>query len=353
MKQNYKEEEKIYLNPVGLANLSRYQRINNYKSFKKASLFNSCYMNASIQCLFRIDGFVKKIIQANEGSLVLATKKLIYDMQKPNNNYNQCSVLDIKKAMGEKNEKYNDKFQEDANEFITNYLNYLIEETRDFANKIDWICKKGDEEFFNKFYRKFFKRNGTSFIIDLFYGVIRTEYYCKKCKGIFNIKFSSFNILEIPVIEQYSFENNEPLNVQNLIENFISEKDDMDEICSKCRTTVKMKTSINSLPKCLIIYFNKEEYQKTNNIDIPKTIDMKNYVYDKSLIKDNDCYYNLKGIIFYSNYTSKVGHYKAACLVNNTDNEKWYYFDDNNVKTDKNLLRIYDDENPYLLFYEK
>ena len=26
---------------------------------------------------------------------------------------------------------------------------------------------------------------------------------------------------------------------------------------------------------------------------------------------------------------------------------------DNNVKTDKNLLRIYDDENPYLLFYEK
>ena len=55
----------------------------------------------------------------------------------------------------------------------------------------------------------------------------------------------------------------------------------MDEICSKCRTTVKMKTNINSLPKCLIIYFNKEEYQKTNNIDIPKTIDMKNYVYDK------------------------------------------------------------------------
>jgi len=35
MKQNYKEEEKIYLNPVGLANLSRYQRINNYKFLRK------------------------------------------------------------------------------------------------------------------------------------------------------------------------------------------------------------------------------------------------------------------------------------------------------------------------------
>ena len=352
MIQNYGKTEKIYLNPVGLVNLSRYQRINNYKSYKKKNLFNSCYMNASMQCLFRIDGFVNKIIQYDKGNLTLATKKIIYDMQKPN--IKQCSVLDIKNAMGEKNEKYNDEFQEDANEFITNYLNYLIEETKDFVNELDWNYKKEDEKFFNKFYRKFFKRNGTSFIIDLFYGVFRTEYYCKKCKDIFNIKFSSFNILEIPVTEKNSFENNGPLNVQNLIENFISEKDDMDKICTKCGITVKMKTSINSLPKCLIIYFNKDDYQdNTNKINIPKTINMKNYVYDESLIKDNDYYYNLKGIIFYSNFSSKAGHYKAACLVNNTDNEKWYYFDDNNFKTDKNLLRIYDDDNPYLLFYEK
>lgn len=353
MKPKSDKEQKIYLHPVGLVNLSRYQRINNYKSFKNASLFNSCYMNASIQCLFRLDGFVKRILQYDEGNLVLATKKLIHNMQNPGNKFNQCSVLEIKKAMGEKDEKYNDEFQEDANEFITNYLNYLIEETKDFV-KINWICQNGDEEYFYKFYQKFFKRNGSSFFIDLFYGVFRTEYYCKKCKGIFNIKFSSFNILEIPVTEKYSFKNNEPLNVQNLIENFISEKDDMGEICSKCKITVKMKTSINSLPKCLIIYFNRDNYQDGNNkITIPKTINMKNYVFDQSLIKDNNYYYNLKGIIFYSNYSSKFGHYKAACLVNNIDEEKWYYFDDNDVKIDKNFLRIYDDDNPCLLFYEK
>ena len=353
MKPKSDKEQKIYLHPVGLVNLSRYQRINNYKSFKNTSLFNSCYMNASIQCLFRIDGFVKKILQYDEGNLVLATKKLIHNMQNPGNKFNQCSVLEIKKAMGEKDEKYDDEFQEDANEFIINYLNYLIEETKDFV-KINWICQNGDEEYFYKFYQKFFKRNGSSYFIDLFYGVFRTEYYCKKCKDIFNIKFSSFNILEIPVTEKYSFKNNEPLNVQNLIENFISEKDDMGEICSKCKITVKMKTSINSLPKCLIIYFNRDNYQDGNNkITIPKTINMKNYVFDQSLIKDNNYYYNLKGIIFYSNYSSKFGHYKAACLVNNIDEEKWYYFDDNDVKIDKNFLRIYDDENPSLLFYEK
>ena len=354
MMQNYEKEEKIYLNPVGLVNLSRYQRINNYKSYKKSNLFNSCYMNASIQCLFRLDEFVKKIIQYDEGSLVLATKKLIYSMQKPNNK-KQCSVLDIKNAMGEKDEKYKDECQEDANEFITNYLNNLIEETNDDSVEINWICKEEDEEYFNKFYQKFFKRNRNSFIIDLFYGVFRTEYYCKKCKSTFNTKFSSFNILEIPASEIHSFKNIEPLYVQNLIENFISEKDDSGEYCTECKADVTMKTSINSLPKCLIIYLNKDDYHDSSNkINIPKTINMENYVYDKSLIKDENYYYHLKGIIFYSNYSSKCGHYKATCLVNNIDNEKkWFYFDDNNIKTDKNLLRIYDDENPCLLFYEK
>ena len=351
MKQNYEKEEKIELNPVGLVNLSRYQKVKNYKSFKKTSLFNSCYMNASIQCLFRMDRFINTIIKYDGGSLVSATKQLIYDMQQPNNN--QCSVIDIKNAMGEKEEKYNEEFQEDANEFITNYLNYLIEETRDFG-KFNWYYKPEDGTIFNKFHQRFLKRNGNSFIIDLFYGVFRTEYYCKKCKCVFNIKFSSFNILEIPVIEKDSFQNNESLNIKNLIENFISEKDDIGEICSRCRITIKIKTCLYSLPKCLIIYFNKDDYRdNTNKINISKTINMENYVYDKSLIQDNDYYYNLKGIIFYSKYSSKVGHYKAACFVNKEHDEKWYYFDDNNVKTDKNLLRIYDDENPYLLFYEK
>ena len=234
--QNYEKEEEIYLNPVGLVNLSRYQRINNYKSYKKYNLFNACYMNASIQCLFRIDKFVKNIIQYNKGSLVLATKELISDMQKPNNKKNLFSVLGIKNAMGEKDEKYKDEYQEDANEFITNYLNNLIEETNDDSVEIDWICKEEDEEYFKKFYQKFFKRNRNSFIIDLFYGVFRTEYYCKKCESTFNTKFSSFNILEIPASENPSFWNNEPLYVQNLIENFISEKDDKEEICEECKT---------------------------------------------------------------------------------------------------------------------
>jgi len=221
MKKKNGKEEKIKLNPIGLVNLSRYQKINNYKSFKKTSLLNSCYMNASIQCLFRIDRFVNNIIKYDGGNLVLATKQLIYDMQKHNNN--QCSVLDIKNAMGEKEEKYNEEFQEDANEFITNYLNYLIEETRDFG-QINWFYKIEDGGIFNKFYKRFQKRNGNSYIIDLFYWVFRTEYYCKNCKCIYNIKFNSFNILEIPVIEKHSFKKNESLNVQNLIRKFYLRK---------------------------------------------------------------------------------------------------------------------------------
>ena len=65
---------------------------------------------------------------------------------------------------------------------------------------------------------------------------------------------------------------------------------------------------------------------------------------------DGDFFYHLKGIVFYSDFSKKIGHFKSACLVNN---EKWYYFDDNTYETDKDLLRIYENENPSILFYEK
>ncbi len=348
------EKEEICINPVGLVNLSRYQLIKGYKHYKKTKLYNSCYINASIQCLFRFDRFVNEIMKydKNKGNLLIATKDLIHRMQTPkNNNKQQCSVLDIKKAMGEKYEKYIDDNQEDANEFISNYLNGLIEQTQDNI-EINWKCKKSDEEIFKKFYQKFIKKKGTSFILDLFYGVNRTESYCPKCNHTFAIKFNSFNILELPVTKkEFSNWNNKQIDMRDILKNFISEKEKENDRCPECNSDIKMRTNIHSLPKCLIIYFNKNYSEDEINIfDVPKTFNFQNFIYDKSFNKENNYIYDLKGIIFYSKYSSESGHYKSACLGND---KKWYYFDDNHIEVDKNLLRIYQDDNPTFLFYEK
>jgi len=249
--------------------------------------------------------------------------------------------------MGEKYEKYINDNQEDANEFISNYLNCLIEETKDNID-INWIYKKGDEEFFNKFHQKFVKKKGISFIVDLFYCLFRTESYCSKCKHTYSIKFNSFNILELPVKqEKYNFLNNKQLDMRDILKDFISEKNKENDICTKCKRELKIKTSINSLPNCLIIYFNKDYSDNiTYTFDVPKAFNFENFIYDKSLSDDNNYIYDLKGIIFYSKFSKNIGHYKAACLGND---KKWYYFDDNHFEVDKNMLRVYEDENPTIL----
>lgn len=348
----YYSDEGIDIPAVGLLNFSRIgQKVPKYYKNKGLSLYNACYINVSMQCLLRFDEFVKNLLLIQGGDLLSATKDLINDMKKKKS----CSVFYIKEAMGEKNEIYDSNEPGDANEFITNYLNDLIEETTETSN-FNWTClnnDKVDEIYFNAFYNKFIQRKGKSFILDLFYGVIKAETYCKNCNIKTSIKFNAFNILEIPIYEEdqkHNYKNRLDLDLKELLLKFISENKSDNERCLKCQQHLYYKVSFNNLPKCLIIYF-KRSYSNDiiNKIDIPRTINFENYILDKSLNNINNNFYHLKGVIFYSYSKAKASHYQAACLVNN---KKWYYFNDNYYESDISF-RLYENDNPILLFYEK
>lgn len=346
------DENEANIPAVGLLNFSKIdQKIKYYKK-NNSKLNNVCYINSSIQCLFRFDEFVKNILKCDGGSLTTATQNLIRKMKNYNNqNRNYCSVAEIKMAMGKENKLYNGEDQGDANEFISNYLNILIEETK-ATSKINWNCLPRDEQYFNIFKEKFIERKRNSFILDLFYGVLRKETYCKKCQFKAPLKFNSFNILEIPIYEDKDIYNNcdDNLELNDLLNKFISEKKNENDNCPKCQGILNTKTSINTLPKCLIIYFSRDYSDgRENKINIPKTINFENFLFDTSLNNDKEYFYHLKGIIFYSYYRNFISHYKATCYVNN---EKWYYFNDNYCKKEKKLA-IYQNDNPVFLFYEK
>jgi len=345
------DENEANIPAVGLLNFSKIdQKIKYYKKKNNSNLNNACYINSSIQCLFRLDEFVKSILKCDGGSLTTATQNLIRKMKNYNKKNNIiCSVEEIKIAMGKENNFYNGEEQGDANEFISNYLNYLIEETKDTA-KINWNCLPKDEKYFNIFKEKFLERKGNSFILDLFYGVLRKETYCKQCKFKAPLKFNSFNILEIPIYEDEDNNCDENLELYDLLNKFISKKKIENDNCPKCQGNLSIKTSINTLPKCLIIYFSRDYSDgKKNKINIPKTINFEKFLFDASLNNDREYFYHLKGIIFYSYYKKFISHYKATCYVNN---ENWYYFNDNYCKKEKNLA-ICQDDNPVFLFYEK
>ena len=354
-KKSSNNEDKIEIFPCGLINFSRItQKVKKKYYNKYSNLYNVCYINSTIQCLFRLDEFVKNILKCDKGNLTIATQSLIYKMQNIDKIKDYCSVSEIKYAMGEYEEIYKNDNQEDVNVFISDYLNYLIEETKysKINGKINWFCLEKDKEYFNKFYNNYIKRKGNSFILDLFYGITRREEKCKKCNYTFSVKFNPFNMLELLIDEEENNEQyKESIDMRDLIRNYISEKVNEEEICYKCKINTVIKTTINSLPKCLIIFFNRDySKNKHNKIEIQKTINFEKFVYNKSLIKDNNFFYHLKGIIYYSNFSDKSGHYKSACLVNN---EKWYYFDDRKCEIDRGLLKINETENPVFLFYEK
>ena len=75
--------------PVGLTNMSRQGQ----KKIKKIkNLYNTCYINSSIQCLFRLEQFINNILNSSEGKLSNATKNLIINMIDNNNDHSKLHV---------------------------------------------------------------------------------------------------------------------------------------------------------------------------------------------------------------------------------------------------------------------
>ena len=320
---------------AGLSNFSRkVLKTKDHKNYN-AILYNTCYINSTMQCLFRLDGFVNNISQAIGKELTKATLNLINAMNYYNNKKSKnLSVLEIKKAMIKVDEKYKENNPEDVNEFISNYLNALHEENLDKCSSlsVDKIkLSEDDKQSFINFYNKFYVKKGESFVSKTFYGILRTKSYCRECRSIFSIKFHAYNILEIPIYDLIK-NKYEELNMKEILTKFISAKEVENSTCLKCKKNTFIRTDIFTLPKCLLIYFerNGENNYIWNDIDILKTINLQEYSYNKDA-NNSDYDYKLKGVIYYSFLKDDLGHYIASCLINN----KWIYFDDTFIEQQK------------------
>lgn len=328
----------VCIPPIGLPNSSKQ---NGIKKKKNLNLYNTCYINSSIQCLLRLEGFISGILNCCNGKILKATKKLIYNMIKKDKN---LSVLGIKKAMGEFDSKYNDNNPEDANEFISDYLNALHKETgikdKNLINEI------GQDENYTNFLKKIYKK-GTSFITKLFFGILKTNKFCSnKCNETFSVKYSSFSILDLPLYYP-EINKKQTLEIKDIIERYVRKKEISGMTCKQCGKNLYVKTDIYKFPNNLIIYLEREDddYYIENDINIKETIDLTNFLPKE---KTEKACYNLKGVIYYSFLSNNVSHYSSSCLIGN----KWYYFDDDNYESNKEYNE-YEGDNPILLFYEK
>lgn len=337
-------ESKNNLPPFQLLNLSRLSKkqSNQYNS----NLYNTCYLNAVIQCLFHLEEFIYTILNCSGGELLYSTKKLINKIKE--NKINKLSVLEIKNAMINYNDEYCGIDFGNSKKFLLDYLNGLSQETLiQDHNKLNTIENNILDTNYYNFLMKFYKK-GHSLISDLFCGVFTTENYCKKCNKILSFTYHSFKIIDLPLYNLAKNNNYISLDIVCLFNEFFSEKEILNLFCENCNKKYYTKTNIYSFPKYLIIYLERkvDNYYIKNDIFNYEVLKFTNIQNSKKI---DNFEYNLKSIIYYSYLSKNIGHYSASCSIK----DEWCYIDDNEFYFLSDCRSKYKEDNPIILFYEK
>ena len=124
-------------------------------------------------------------------------------------------------------------------------------------------------------------------------------------------------------------------------------------LCEKCNKLVDAtkKIKLSRIADVLIIQFKRFKQVRNSitknqeEIKFPLEFNLKNYTKN-----GNDEIFSLKSVINHEGHNTAYGHY-TTYAKNELDN-KWYYFNDENVCEETNLDLIFD-EDAYILFYER
>ena len=318
------------------------EKIKGIYGFYNNKITNNCFMNSSLQNLLHCEDFTNRIHSISDTNLynkplAKEIKNLMTQIYKGEN---ELDPRKIKVILSEVEEKYKYNEQNDANEFITIFLNQLLKElngTSPNEYQTEKIPKTELElKAFYKLEDKFFLKN-RSFLLNLFYGRLKREYTCKK-GHIVSIKFNHFNTLILPHPE----DSNKLVDLLNLYQ---KEKLINDTIfCNDCQKECQYKiaTKIYNIPKYFIVCLEKESVYKYTGISFP--LDLKTDKFMKNGYENGNYYLN--SYIEYSG-NRKSGHYTAKVCQDN----KWYSISDSYYHSIDNS-ELYK-KSAIILFYTK
>ena len=293
---------------------------------------NNCYLNSSLQLLTRIKDLKDEVFNFNEnyqdnetnGRLIIEFRNMLKIIENSGNDNLTLNPAKLKWIMGAIDNKYYSGAQEDSNEFITNFITGLLEETGNKEKKVKKldIINEKEKVPYNNLYKKFYQRKGDSFIINLFYGISKVTKLCDKCGNCNSIKFNVYNMLDFQLVNLIKENSNKELQLKDLFDEY-TRKIKCGDICSKCnKEEIYSKTSIYTLPKYLIISFGRS-YDNNyfyNNILYPKTLKL------KADFENNTKSYLLDCVIEHTG-GSKFGHYTALVPIDKNNN-KWVRISD-------------------------
>ena len=180
------------------------------------NLGNTCFMNSSIACIsncteltyYFLCGDYKNDINTEntigmQGELAKSWGELLQEYWVENTNIG--NPRNFKNTIGEKASRFRGYGQQDSNEFMNIFLDYLNEDLNSVAKKeyIELDEKKeneSDEECSKRFWDSNIKRND-SIITDLFCGQFKSTITCPNCNYVC-ITFEPFYSINLPLKEK-------------------------------------------------------------------------------------------------------------------------------------------------------
>ena len=180
------------------------------------NLGNTCFMNSSIACLsntteltyYFLKGDYKKDINEDnklgmQGDLAKSWGELMQQYWVENTSVGDPS--DFKYTIGRKAKRFAGYRQQDSNEFMSVFLDYLNEDLNRVTKKeyIELKEKQENEtdiECSKRFWECNLKRND-SIVTDLFCGQFKSTITCPDCNWV-NITFDPFDTINLPLLTQ-------------------------------------------------------------------------------------------------------------------------------------------------------
>ena len=208
---------------VNVSNISKYlTEESSHGLCGGKNLGNTCFMNSSIACIsncveltyYFLSGDYKKDINKENklgmgGRLAKSWGALLHQYWVEKTRVG--NPAEFKKTLGDKVKMFRGFGQQDSNEFMNFFIDYLNEDLNGTTQKpyVQLECKKPDEtdeECAKRFWECNLRRND-SIITDLFCGQYKSTIICPECGNI-NITFDPFNTLTLPLVNKNEEINN-------------------------------------------------------------------------------------------------------------------------------------------------
>ena len=352
----------IFPHPAGLMNVGQ-----------------SCYMNATIECLSNIKSLAINLLMAY-GSYEIGTQpllasfsSLLFDLFHTKKEYIEPRIF--KKIIGKLNPLFEGDHAADAKDLIFFIIETLHKEKlgnskNNNNNEIDFLHQEmisTNEQLMFEDFIKEFELNRT-FVSDIFYGINSSVMKCNKC-GTSKYSFQTYNLLIFPLkkvkeykIRKFGKVNNLDLN---LYDAFLCEQEEEKLegenmiYCNRCKQLSPglHKQDVYGLPRILIIILNRgrnnQDFNEAFRFDEFLDFSQHNIVVNQNSIKK----YYLCGIITHLGESGSGGHFIAYCR--NNPNNNFLCYNDSSVSqvsvpdamSYKISKKEMEKKTPYILLY--